>query len=33
MDHPGVVKVLPEDKQSRVYMAMEWVEAACCASF
>jgi serine/threonine-protein kinase len=26
MDHPGVVKVLPADKQSRVYMAMEWVD-------
>ena len=26
LDHPGVVKVLPKDGQSRVYMAMEWVE-------
>ncbi len=26
LDHPGVVKVLPKEGQSRVYMAMEWVE-------
>ena len=26
LDHPGVVKVLPKNGQSRVYMAMEWVE-------
>jgi serine/threonine protein kinase len=26
LDHPGVVKVYPKDGQSRVYMAMEWVE-------
>ena len=26
LDHPGVVKVLPADDSSRVYMAMEWVE-------
>jgi serine/threonine protein kinase len=26
LDHPGVVKVLPETRQSRVYMAMEWAE-------
>lgn len=26
LDHPGVVKVFPEEGQSGVYMAMEWVE-------
>ncbi len=26
LDHPGVVKVLADDRRSRVYMAMEWVE-------
>lgn len=26
LDHPGVVKVYPEDGQSQVYMVMEWVE-------
>jgi eukaryotic-like serine/threonine-protein kinase len=26
LDHPGVVKVFPKSGQSRVYMAMEWVE-------
>jgi serine/threonine-protein kinase len=26
LDHPGVMKVLPDDDQSRVYMAMEWVD-------
>jgi len=26
LSHPGVVKVMPEDDPSRVYMAMEWVE-------
>ena len=24
LDHPGLVKVLPKTRQSRVYMAMEW---------
>jgi serine/threonine-protein kinase len=26
LNHPGVIKVLPDDGQSRVYMAMEWVD-------
>jgi serine/threonine protein kinase len=26
LDHPGVLKVLPEDDQSRMYMAAEWVD-------
>jgi serine/threonine-protein kinase len=26
MDHPGVVKVLPSEGRSRVYMAMEWID-------
>ena len=26
LDHPGVVKVLPKGRQTRVYMATEWVE-------
>ena len=26
LDHPGVVKVIPENGRSRVYMVMEWVE-------
>ncbi|HXB68709.1 MAG TPA: serine/threonine-protein kinase [Candidatus Acidoferrales bacterium] len=26
MSHPGVMKVLPDESQGRVYMAMEWVE-------
>jgi eukaryotic-like serine/threonine-protein kinase len=26
LDHPGVVKVLPEDDPSRVYIAMEWID-------
>ncbi|HMC61459.1 MAG TPA: hypothetical protein VKJ01_19870, partial [Candidatus Solibacter sp.] len=25
MSHPGVMKVLPDDSQGRVYMVMEWV--------
>ena len=25
-DHPGIVKVMPDDDQSRVYMVMEWIE-------
>src|SRR5579864_8044550 len=28
LDHPGIVKVLPETRQTRVYMAMEWVEGS-----
>ena len=26
LDHPGIVKVLPDEQRSRVYMALEWVE-------
>ncbi len=26
LDHPGVMKVFPDDGRSRVYMVMEWVE-------
>ena len=26
MNHPGVVKVLTDDRRSRVYMVMEWVD-------
>jgi serine/threonine-protein kinase len=26
LDHPGVVKVMPSDDPSRVYMVLEWVE-------
>ncbi len=26
LDHPGVMKILPEDQPSRIYLAMEWVE-------
>ena len=26
MSHPGVMKVFPNDSQSRIYMVMEWVE-------
>jgi eukaryotic-like serine/threonine-protein kinase len=26
LNHPGVVKILPDEDQSRVYMAMEWIE-------
>jgi serine/threonine-protein kinase len=26
LDHPGVMKVLPEEKRSRVYMVMEWID-------
>ena len=26
LHHPGIVKVLPDEKRSRVYMALEWVE-------
>jgi serine/threonine-protein kinase len=26
LDHPGVMKVFPDAKRSRVYMVMEWVE-------
>jgi eukaryotic-like serine/threonine-protein kinase len=26
LDHPGVMKVLPDEDQSRLYMAMEWVD-------
>jgi serine/threonine protein kinase len=26
LDHPGIVKVLPDEKRSRVFMALEWVE-------
>lgn len=26
LDHPGVMKVMPDDEQSRLYMAMEWVD-------
>ena len=25
-DHPGIVKVMPDGDQSRVYMVMEWIE-------
>jgi serine/threonine-protein kinase len=26
LDHPGVVRVLPKERQSRIYMAMQWAE-------
>src|SRR6202011_830306 len=26
LDHPGVMKVFPDDDRSRVYMVMEWVD-------
>src|SRR5437763_10656379 len=26
LDHPGVMKVLPDDRRSQVYMVMEWVD-------
>src|SRR3954471_17584562 len=26
LDHPGVMKVLPDDSRSSVYMVMEWVK-------
>lgn len=26
LDHPGVMKVMPDDEQSRLYMVMEWVD-------
>ena len=26
LDHPGVMKVLPEEDRNRVYMVMEWVD-------
>ena len=26
LEHPGVMKVYPDDGQSRIYMAMEWVD-------
>src|ERR1700676_2366546 len=26
LNHPGVMKVLPDEKRSRIYMVMEWVE-------
>jgi serine/threonine-protein kinase len=26
LDHPGVMKVFPDDDRSRIYMVMEWVE-------
>jgi serine/threonine-protein kinase len=26
LDHPGVMKVYPDEKHSRIYMAMEWVD-------
>jgi len=26
LDHPGIVKVLPDEKRCRVYMAQEWLE-------
>jgi eukaryotic-like serine/threonine-protein kinase len=26
LSHPGVVKILPGEEQSRVYIAMEWIE-------
>src|SRR5437588_350739 len=26
LDHPGVMKVYKDDKRSRIYMVMEWVE-------
>ena len=26
LDHPGIVKVLPKESQSRLYMVMEWAE-------
>src|ERR1700756_4936133 len=26
LDHPGVMKVMPDDDRSQIYMVMEWVE-------
>ncbi len=26
LDHPGIIKVFPEDHRSRLYMVLEWVE-------
>jgi serine/threonine protein kinase len=26
LDHPGVMKVFPDDRHSRIYMVMEWVD-------
>ena len=26
LDHPGVMKVFKDDKRSRIYMVMEWVD-------
>ena len=26
LDHPGVMKVFPDDDRSQLYMAMEWVD-------
>src|SRR6202030_2939382 len=26
LDHPGVMKVYPDDDRSRIYMVMEWVD-------
>ena len=26
LDHPGIIKVFPEDNRSRLYMVLEWVE-------
>src|SRR5277367_6607661 len=26
LDHPGIVKVMPEDDPSRLYMVMEWID-------
>lgn len=26
LDHPGIIKVLPKGRQSRVYMAMQWAD-------
>jgi serine/threonine-protein kinase len=26
MDHPGVMKVLPDENRSQIYMAMEWID-------
>src|ERR1700710_3324420 len=26
LDHPGVMKVFPDDHHSRIYMVMEWVK-------
>jgi serine/threonine protein kinase len=26
LDHPGVMKVFPDDRHSRIYMVMEWAD-------